>query len=138
MIRSATTEVLVEELIEIMLHQGTPYFLLASNIKENNYEEIRFSKEDGRIIVDMFARDLDYHDVLLHFRYTYSASGTLLRREQVLEDSIVTLWDRESELKRLVNAIKNGGIDHVTQLAGNAVPYDQEKLSRILAQAIAV
>lgn len=99
------THTLIEELIDTMLHQGTPYFLLATNIKENNYEEIRFSKDNGHIIVDMFARDLVYHDVLLHFRYTYSASGTLLRREQVFEESVVTIWSRDDEIKHFISKI---------------------------------
>lgn len=132
---NTTTEVLLEELIDTLLHKGTPYFLLASNMKEENYEEIRFSKEAGRIIVDMFARDVDYPETRLHFRYTYDTSGTLLRREQVLADSTVAMWDRESEIRRLIGAIKGGEKDEldrrVCAQTGNTEkrnPWDHPKL----------
>jgi hypothetical protein len=139
MVRRVTPEALGEELVDILLHKGTPYFLLASNMKEENYEEIRFSKDGGRVIVDMLAQDIDYPEARLHFRYTYEASGTLVCREQVLEDSIVTLWDRESEIRRLVNAIKSESADDIVQtIESCTAPEGRAELAGILAQALAV
>lgn len=139
MVRRVTPEALGEELVDILLHKGTPYFLLASNMKEENYEEIRFSKDGGRVIVDMLAQDIDYPEMRLHFRYTYEASGTLVCREQVLEDSIVTLWDRASEIRRLVNAIKSESADAIVRtIESSAVPQGRAELAVILAKALAV
>jgi hypothetical protein len=92
-------------LAQVLANKGVPPFVLANNITEENYDEISLYKRDGYIIVDMYCKDEETGQSLL-FRYKYNSNEVLLKSEMIIAGRSSVIWDREAEIAKLVEQIK--------------------------------
>jgi hypothetical protein len=92
-------------LAQVLANKGVPPFVLANNITEENYDEISLYKRDGYIIVDMYCKDVETGQSLL-FRYKYNSNEVLLKSEMIIAGRSSVIWDREAEIAKLVEQIK--------------------------------
>ena len=100
-----------KELFELLMSESLSAFELAENITHSNYKDITYYKEYDNLFVDMEFYDLDYPDLLKHFRYIYNIGGTRLLKMEEYVPSIckwVTYNDIEDRLKKIS---KEQGID---------------------------
>ncbi len=129
---------LVDRLVDLLLDKGVPLMLLASNIKELNYEQITMTKTENSIVVHMQCRDLAYPETVLTFRYTYNLEGCLIRREQLTPTGDEILWDRYEAIREILTdlaACSDASIEQETRraIAEVATPAERETLLSFVA-----
>jgi hypothetical protein len=92
----------VDDLVELMVDKGTPPFVLANNISQDNYLEVNLSKIDGKIIV--MTKYLRNSQVVT-FKYYYTENEVLYKKEIKENNTNYVYWNRKEEMKKLVNKI---------------------------------
>jgi len=105
----------IKALAKLLVHKGTPPFMLAANIAEPNYQTVRLWKDPSSICVETVCLD-DETGRLMTFNYRYSLDQVLQRIEMQLGKNREVLWDRNREVAKLVRQLSPAAERHFVDL----------------------
>lgn len=92
------------DLASLLASKGVPPFLVAANITEANYREVRLWKEDGRVRVRATCVDDETQKELI-FLYHYDAENVLQQIEMQVGSNRSVIWDRKEQIAMMARRI---------------------------------
>lgn len=95
----------LQTLIDLMLTDGVSPSDLSNNIFEKDYISISFCKENECIVGRLDFYDNENSSQNIQMIYTYSDNKRLIKIEEIINNTIELLWDRESREEELIKEL---------------------------------
>lgn len=95
----------IKALIDLMMTDGVSPSELSSNIFEENYISISFSKRDDYIIGKIVFYENEELLQNIQMIYTYTKERRLVKIEEKVNDLVHLLWDRQSREEDLIQEL---------------------------------